>query len=323
MTANATWSVAPAPLSSQGNARWGETGTEKKGGLLGAAGLLGLGKNNGGATGTGRKENMFLKRLDATSLLGKPSAGNGNGNGNGASPPKGLGKKKMMTAASTSALSHMTFASDSDPLGSQPTTKLREETLRSLGISAPSRKTHLPLRSALKKEGGGMNRALTMASIREVEVYLPNYKTIKRNTSINFKENVRVKKIPSSSSLVNDKQELWYQDHEFKTIREKAKSMASMAEINGASAEVFVNKTGDSVRGLERYLDSKGRTKNRQNKLHVWDAVLDEQEAQNNCGEDYDDERIAAACRSYSMNSLMEAQRRAQQDALMARRTEA
>lgn len=303
MTANASWSVVPAPLSTS-NARWG---------------IASGGSTDASPGGPLRKDNIFLNRmlpsktlkkqdgvssmrkLDTSSLLGLPGKG-----------------KKLSTAVSTSALSHMGTGLPLSSGDGGTTGKLRDETLRSLGIAVPARKQ--PLRSALKKEGGGMSRNLTMACIREVEICLPNYKTIKRNTSINFKEQVKVRKIPSSSSLVDDKKELWFQDDEMKTIRQKAKSMASMAEINGASDEAYA-KTGESIRGLERYLDDGRRTKTRRNKFQVWDAVLDEQEQQiMDGGGEYDAERIARVCRSISMDSLHEAQRRAQQDAVVAQR---
>lgn len=329
MTANASWSAAPGAVTSQGNASWGIT-------------------TRGQVRGGVRKENMFLKRMsmskealleggssktvnDGSSMKSRFDVASMTSKKGGPSPflssrnvISGAGdgsseNNKLSAAVSMSALSHMTLSSSSQA-DEQSSGKLRNETLLSLGISAPGRRAQQPLRSALKKQGGGMSRALTMASVREVEICLPNDKTISRNTSINFNESVKVRKIPSSSSLAQHKKDLWFQDDEMKLMRQKAKSMASMAEVNGANDDSFVKHTGDSLRGLERYVDTRGHSRTRRNKFQVWDAILDEQEDMRYRGKDYDDERLADLCRSVSMDSMRAAQLRAQEDASVVQR---
>lgn len=257
------------------------------------------------------------KKFDAFSLLGKRFAGAKVANG-GSNKKPGLSSSSNATSASTSALSHMTVVSSK---GNKEPTKLRDDTLRSLGIAVPSRQKHNgSLRSALKKGGDtkGMSRALTMASIREIEVYLPGERCIKRNTSVNFDEKVTIRKVESTSSLAESKSKLWLQDDEMRKIRQRCKSLATMVDHSMNSENMALRTSGDSMRGLERMMPS-GRPARSKQKYDAWDSVLDVQEDLYAKGQEYDEEKIASMYRNLSRDSLQQARARGRLDELAIR----
>jgi hypothetical protein len=186
--------------------------------------------------------------------------------------------------------------------------QLRKETLMSLGI-----KTSKP-RGCLKQggSGSGMRRANTLCSLRETEFTLLTGKTITRNVSITFNAEVRARKIPSCTNLAEeDKQELWYQPDEMKSMRSKSKDLIDAAA--GQLSDQERQPTSEDLRGLERHMPENLSTrKNR--KIKIWDAVLDTQESQR-CTGKFDGEQIATMIRAMSNESLREARHRAQEDA--------
>jgi hypothetical protein len=123
------------------------------------------------------------------------------------------------------------------------TTKLRKETLMSLGISTRARSP----KSCMKKSGSnnGMRRASTLSSIHEIDVVLPGSRSITRNTSITFKDTVMVKRVPSSSSLAENPRDLWVQPEEEKQIRQIAKALVQVVDDSDVDPELI------DIRGLE------------------------------------------------------------------------
>jgi hypothetical protein len=142
--------------------------------------------------------------------------------------------------------------------GAPPATKLRKETLMSLGISARPPPSRSP-KSCMKKSGSvsGMRRAATLSSIHEVEVMLPGSRPISRNVSITFQDKVQVKRVPSSSSLAENPRDLWVQPEEEKQIRQIAKALVQVVDDSEVDPELV------DIRGLE------GHTRYVRKRIHV------------------------------------------------------
>lgn len=124
-------------------------------------------------------------------------------------------------------------------------TKLRKETLMSLGISTRPRTP----KSCMKKSGSssddGMRRSATLSSIHEIDVVLPGSRSIRRNTSITFRDTVMVKRVPSSSSLVENPCDLWVQPDEQRQIRQSAKALVQVVDESDVDPGLI------DIRGLE------------------------------------------------------------------------
>jgi len=181
--------------------------------------------------------------------------------------------------------------------------KLRKETLMSLGIDM-----RMKPRSCMKK-GKGLQRAATMTSLNEMKVFLPTGQTLRRNLSITFKDKVRVKKIPSSSSLAENPAELWYQNHEMDSMKKKTKELIALADDP-------IKRSQHNYRGLERHMPE-NRESVRSRRFDTWDHVLETQQFQRDLGE-FDEEKMARMIRNLSNQSLQEAQQRAAEDASFA-----
>lgn len=316
MSANASWG-APAPSGGAKNASWG------------------LASNAGGTTGSSKRLNAFL-------LGSKYGGGAG-----GLTKSKQTGR--LAAAVSTSALNNLaTYQSYQRPAKSvltspvpegpenddegndqytapRPKLQLRQETLQSLGISI-QRKHNIhgvAPRGVLKKSGSAnaLARANTLTNLKRVptQIELSNGRVLKRNTSVTFNERVRCKRVASSSSLAEDPKQLWFQDNEMNKIRRNAKKIvqeAAQEELENGSvrpeSDVF------SLRGLERHLPA-AKEESRNRKEDTWDVVLEAQEVYLEHTGDYcDSEKIESLTRNISMQSLKEAQERAQQDAMEA-----
>jgi len=179
--------------------------------------------------------------------------------------------------------------------------QLSKETLMSLGIAEAKRKP----KSCMKREGS-VPRAATLNNLTEVEVCLPSGKTIKRNNSVSFRGRVRVRKIPSSSSLADDPKELWYQGDEIEKIKRKTMTLIAVAKNPDIRKKL-------NYRGLEQYMpESRAKMKCRKNE--AWDVVLETQDYQRGSGY-FDEDQIAMIVRTLSQQSLVEAQQRAAIDA--------
>lgn len=219
-------------------------------------------------------------------------------------------KAKMM--ASADAGKNATFDKRKEPRR-----KLRKETTETLGLNTPSTSSKVdpisssfkglsktPSKSCLKSSGSSSNlrRAVSM-----MEITLPSRETVKKENFIKFNELVEVKRVPSSTDLGTAKKDLWFQKDEMNQIRNESKRLVDLLD------ESVVDPKHVDIRGLEEHRKAE-RKKSKERIYGGWDAVLDAQDDQRYTG-NYNMEEIASLSRKVSMNSLLEAQRKAQKDA--------
>ena len=124
------------------------------------------------------------------------------------------------------------------------------------------------------------------------QVLLPGQdEPITRSRCIGFRNSVLVKIIPLSSELTEDQiQQLWFQGHEYQTIRSNATALIK------AIKDGKIRKSDYCTRGLERQFQSDEIRKRRSLALL---SVLDEQDEQLRFGI-HDDRRLAMV---YMMNN--------------------
>jgi hypothetical protein len=148
-----------------------------------------------------------------------------------------------------------------------------------------------------------------LAKSQVIEVKLPmRRESVTRRVSIQFDEDVYVRKIlPSTSVKGADKNEMWFQDDEYSTIKKKTRALLEKVDSNGV-----VNGKKYCTRGLEKYMEDP--TKRAQEKYEAWDSVLDEQELQRKL-KVFNDESIGRSYKRTSIVAAEEAHSRANADA--------
>jgi hypothetical protein len=146
------------------------------------------------------------------------------------------------------------------------------------------------------------------------KVYLPGgRRPVKRQRSIRFNDEVSVREVRSSKSLVNDNPRiLWWQDDEHASIKENLQRLLSRVTRWGVAR---TNGRKYCTRGLERFLDPDDWETDR---TEAEDAVIREQSHQRDIGT-FDDLRIAAVYFRSTRTSLQRATRRGSEDALLAK----
>merc|ERR1712086_622638 len=144
-----------------------------------------------------------------------------------------------------------------------------------------------------------------LAKSQVIEVKLPmRRESIKRRRSIQFDEDVYVRKIQPTTSVKGvDKRELWFQNDEFYTIKKKTRALLNKVDSNG-----LVNGKKYCTRGLEKYMEDP--TKRAQEKHQAWDSVLTEQKIQRKL-KIFDDESMGRFYKRTSITSAAEAHSRA------------
>lgn len=196
--------------------------------------------------------------------------------------------------------------SHSDRLGRTRTAK---EPRNSLTVAMNRRSpAHLmPRRSSLKQTSdmAQYKRRATITFGNEYEVCLPGRdEPVRRRSSIKFHQSVKVKVVTAARDMVKSPEKLWFQDEEYKKIREKAFHIIEKVGSKAKGANRYCS------RGLENMLDS-GTTQQR--KYDCWDTVLDEQDQQRESGT-FDEECMAHVYRHTTSDSQVEAERRASAD---------
>merc|ERR1711988_2089180 len=140
-----------------------------------------------------------------------------------------------------------------------------------------------------------------LAQSQVIEVKLPmRRESIKRRRSIQFDEDVNVRKIQPTTSVKGAvKKELWFQDDEYSTIKKKTRALLGKVDSNGV-----VNGKKYCTRGLEKYMEDP--TKLAQEMHQAWDSVLMEQEMQRKLNI-FDDETIGRFYKRTSITAAEEA----------------
>jgi hypothetical protein len=163
-----------------------------------------------------------------------------------------------------------------------------------------------PRRSSMKQSGAPRRASIQFGG--EIQVNLPGKKRpVRRRTSITFKDTVRVKNVVPVSQLTDEPEALWFQDEEYKRIRQKSRDL-----VNRVDNEV-PGENKYCVRGLEKFM-RKNKDGVMQQKYDVWDSVLNEQHLQRHHGT-FDDDYMGNICKFSTVKSQREAVGRAQQDA--------
>merc|ERR1712048_936520 len=138
-----------------------------------------------------------------------------------------------------------------------------------------------------------------------IEMKLPmRRESIRRRRSIQFDEDVYVRKIqPATSVKGAEKKEMWFQDDEYHTIKRKTRALLDKVDSNG-----IVNGKKYCTRGLEKYMEDP--KKRAEEKYQAWDSVLMEQEMQRKL-KIFDDESMGRFYKRTSITSAAEAHSRA------------
>jgi hypothetical protein len=111
--------------------------------------------------------------------------------------------------------------------------------------------TATPRRSSMKQSGSTTRRRNSITYRGENEVRLPGQLFVHRRTSLGFSDEDSVSYIEPAQNLVDNPEELWFQQHEIDHIREKAATL--IKEAQEGEIEVYARK--HCLRGLERRLD--------------------------------------------------------------------
>ena len=161
------------------------------------------------------------------------------------------------------------------------------------------------------KHGDGNGRRPRRVSIGytgEIEVNLPGKrKPVRRRTSISFCEEDQVNEVVPVRSLTDEPEALWFQDEEYSVIKKKMCSL-----IHAVQRGETPTKKKYCIRGLEGHFGEGAECKE-VSRGTAWDAVLLEQHMQQNEGS-FDDESISMMYRLSSIESKIEAVKRATQD---------
>jgi len=142
-----------------------------------------------------------------------------------------------------------------------------------------------------------------------LELCLPGRRdSIKRRRSIQFNEDVNVRKIQPTSEVKGAvKKELWFQDDEYSTIKKKNRALMYKVDSNG-----IVNGKKYCTRGLEKYMDCPERRVN--GRYHARDSVFMEQEMQRKL-KIFDEDSMGRFYTQTSTMSVIEATNRGNLDA--------
>jgi hypothetical protein len=173
------------------------------------------------------------------------------------------------------------------------------------------RSTATPRRSSMKHGEGSNSRLPRRGSISytgEIEVNLPGKrKPVRRRTSISFCEEDQVNEVVPVKSLTNEPEALWFQDDEYEAMQKKMCSLIDAVQgVETSSTKKYC------IRGLEGHFGEGAECKE-VSRGAAWDAVLIEQDMQQNEG-NFDDEGIAMLYRLSSIESKIKAAQRATQD---------
>lgn len=157
-----------------------------------------------------------------------------------------------------------------------------------------------------------IEKELAIGAIEESQIFeikLPmRRESIKRRRSIQFNEDVNVRKIqPTSKVRGAVKKELWFQDDEYSTIKKKTRALLEKVDANG-----IVNGKKYCTRGLEKYMECPA--KRSKGKYEAWDSVLGAQELQRKL-RIFDDESLGKFYKQTSTMNVAEAAIRANADA--------
>jgi hypothetical protein len=173
------------------------------------------------------------------------------------------------------------------------------------------RSSTTPKRSSMKHGGNGKSglrpRRASIGYVGEIEVNLPGKREpVRRRTSISFCEEAQVREIVPVESLTGEPGCLWMQDEEYSAIKEKMCSIIRAVDTGEASTKKYC------IRGLEGHF-GEGAESKELSRGTGWDAVLLEQHLQQNEG-NFDDEGISMMYRLSSIESKIQAARRATRD---------
>jgi len=194
----------------------------------------------------------------------------------------------------------------------------RNPRTKSSAATAAFDPTRVPQKSSMKQKSISASSPTQQRRRKRSGIYrvhLPKgLKSVKRQRSIRFNDEVSVREVRSLRSLVNDNiRILWWQDDEHACIKENLQRLLSRVNSKGVSRS---NGRKYCTRGLERFMDTQRDWE--ANRLEAEEAVLCEQSLQHERGT-FDDLRIAAAYFRSTQISQQEAADMGIEDAFVAR----
>lgn len=161
-------------------------------------------------------------------------------------------------------------------------------------------------RSSMKQKGAPRRSSIGVRS--EVALQLPGRSgPVRRRTSIGFSDYDEVKEVAPAKELTESPESLWFQDHEYGRIREKAIFITDLAASGSLDTQT---QKKVCTRGLESHIDKEHVE---EEQMVAWKSVFWEQYHQRQDG-DFDDETVARLYEMASMASRARALQRAQAD---------
>lgn len=134
-------------------------------------------------------------------------------------------------------------------------------------------------------------------------------KVVRRRRSIEFNNEVNVRKITPAVEEAKSPTDLWMQPEDFQQIKSEVQQTLKKFKEVQKSRKSWVD-AGIELRGLENHIN---REDVRERRFKAWDAVLYEQDDQE-IAQKFDDEKIAQLYRFNTLRSPAKAVELAQQD---------
>jgi hypothetical protein len=166
------------------------------------------------------------------------------------------------------------------------------------------------------KQGGG--RRTTISFRGEITNTLPSGRKEMRRQSICFDDSMtKIRHVEPIKNLAMNPEELWFQEHELKLIRQNAIRLTNLAKSTGGDPSSIVAPESNSklcLRGLESHIDSDFVA----HEQHVaWKSVFLEQYVQM-AESDFNEDAVANLYEMASMPARVRALKRAEDDEVEA-----
>ena len=208
------------------------------------------------------------------------------------------------------------------PLGLFSSTSDKFPVQRSASLRMPKRSSFKHRSSTGSSGTYERRRSSLLRPSTEIQIRLPNDKSVSRRTSIQFDDDVSIEHIAPVTELVEDgdHEKLWFQEDEYQKMKHKSCKLANIVDKKGGleywkhkwNEENGEKKRKPCIRGLEGFLaESAGQVA--AVRYEALDSVLDEQEIQRS-EDDFNDDALAQAYSLSTIASRIEATERAQED---------
>lgn len=181
-----------------------------------------------------------------------------------------------------------------------------EDDVVSFTASIASEESSKKKRSSFKKEGGVRRESIKTG--KEITLKLPSQDKVRKQRSISFCNDVKVRSVNSFTDMDGLSDELWFKDEDYEGMVKS--SMEIVDKVKESEEMKDTSEHEEDARGLEKFIEADQVL---ENKYWAWDTVLDEQETQREMGY-WNDDMIAEAYQSSTADAAKAAAERAKRD---------